>query len=70
MKTLVRLLAIGGFLSGPYLVLPVFGPSIFFRDGFGLVVDGYARPQKYILEDEEGLYWAEQLYVVLMCDHN
>ena len=48
-----------GVPSGPYLVLPVFGPSTF-RDGFGLVVDGYARPQRYILEDEEGLYWAEQ----------
>lgn len=47
-----------GVPSGPYLVLPVFGPSTF-RDGFGLVVDGYARPQRYILEDEEGLYWAE-----------
>ena len=48
-----------GVPSGPYLVLPVFGPSTF-RDSFGLVVDGYARPQRYILEDEEGLYWAEQ----------
>lgn len=48
-----------GVPSGPYLVLPIFGPSTF-RDGFGLVVDGYARPQRYILEDEEGLYWAEQ----------
>lgn len=48
-----------GVPSGPYLVLPVFGPSTF-RDGFGLVIDGYARPQRYILEDEEGLYWAEQ----------
>lgn len=48
-----------GVPSGPYLVLPVFGPSTF-RDGFGLVVDGYARPQRYILEDEESLYWAEQ----------
>lgn len=48
-----------GVPSGPYLVLPVFGPSTF-RDGFGLVVDGYARPQRYILEDKEGLYWAEQ----------
>ena len=47
-----------GVPSGPYLVLPVFGPSTF-RDGFGLVIDGYARPQRYILEDEEGLYWAE-----------
>ena len=49
-----------GVPSGPYLVLPVFGPSTF-RDGFGLVVDGYARPQRYILEDEEGLYWSEQV---------
>lgn len=48
-----------GVPSGPYLVLPIFGPSTF-RDGFGLVVDGYARPKRYILEDEEGLYWAEQ----------
>ena len=47
-----------GVPSGPYLVLPVFGPSTF-RDGFGLVVDGYARPQRYVLENEEGLYWAE-----------
>ena len=48
-----------GVPSGPYLVLLVFGPSTF-RDGFGLVVDGYARPQRYVLENEEGLYWAEQ----------
>ena len=48
-----------GVPSGPYLVLPVFGRSTF-RDGFGLVVDGYARPQRYVLENEEGLYWAEQ----------
>ena len=48
-----------GVPSGPYLVIPVFGPSTF-RDGFGLVVDGYARPQRYVLENEEGLYWAEQ----------
>lgn len=48
-----------GVSSGPYIVLPIFGPSTF-RDGFGLVVDGYARPQRYILEDEEGLYWSEQ----------
>lgn len=48
-----------GIPSGPYLVLPVLGPSTF-RDGFGLVVDGYARPQRYILKDEDGLYWSEQ----------
>jgi len=41
-------------------VLPVFGPSTF-RDSVGLVVDGQARPQKYLLEDREGLYWSEQV---------
>lgn len=46
--------------SGPYLVLPVFGPSTF-RDTLGLVVDGQARPQKYILEDHDELYWSEQI---------
>ena len=49
-----------GIPSGPYLVLPVFGPSTF-RDTLGLVVDGQARPQKYILEDHDGLYWSEQV---------
>ena len=49
-----------GIPSGPYLVLPVFGPSTF-RDTVGLVVDGQARPQKYLLEDREGLYWSEQV---------
>lgn len=48
-----------GIPSGPYVVLPIFGPSTF-RDTVGLVVDGQARPQKYILEDHDGLYWAEQ----------
>lgn len=48
-----------GIPSGPYLVLPVFGPSTF-RDTVGLVVDGQARPQKYILEGHDSLYWADQ----------
>ncbi|MGE8560282.1 MAG: VacJ family lipoprotein [Acinetobacter sp.] len=48
-----------GIPSGPYVVLPIFGPSTF-RDTVGLAVDGQARPQKYILEDHDGLYWAEQ----------
>lgn len=48
-----------GVPSGPYIVLPIFGPSTF-RDGFGLIVDGQARPQKYILDGEDGLYWSEQ----------
>lgn len=49
-----------GIPSGAYLVLPVFGPSTF-RDTLGLVVDGQARPQKYILEDYDELYWGEQV---------
>lgn len=48
-----------GVPSGPYLVLPIIGPSTF-RDGFSRLVDSQARPQKYILEDHDGLYWTEQ----------
>jgi len=48
-----------GIPSGPYLVLPVFGPSTF-RDGLGTLVDSQARPQKYLLEDHDGIYWADQ----------
>lgn len=50
-----------GIPSGPYLVLPVFGPSTI-RDGIGLAVDSQARPQKYLLEDQEGLYWFDQVW--------
>ncbi len=43
-----------GVGNGPYLVIPFLGPSTV-RDGFGLVVDGYAfDPMKHILEDETG----------------
>lgn len=48
-----------GVPSGPYLVLPIIGPSTF-RDGFGFAVDGQARPQKYIFADNDGLYWSDQ----------
>lgn len=48
-----------GVPSGPYLVLPVFGPSTI-REGAGLAVDSQARPQKYLLEDHDGAYWSEQ----------
>lgn len=50
-----------GVPSGPYLVLPILGPSTF-RDGLGRLVDSQARPQKYFFEDEPGLYWSEQLF--------
>jgi phospholipid-binding lipoprotein MlaA len=36
-----------GIGSGPYLVLPLFGPSTL-RDGLGLIVDGYLDPVRYI----------------------
>jgi phospholipid-binding lipoprotein MlaA len=49
-----------GVPSGPYLVLPIIGPSTF-RDGFGFAVDGQARLQKYIFADNDGLYWSDQL---------
>ena len=48
-----------GIPSGPYVVLPILGPSTF-RDTVGLAVDSQVRPQKYLLEDHDGLYWAEQ----------
>ena len=49
-----------GVPSGPYVMLPIYGPSTF-RDGFGTLVDGQARPQKYILDDNDHLYWSEQV---------
>ena len=41
-------------------MLPIYGPSTF-RDGFGTLVDGQARPQKYILDGNDRLYWSEQV---------
>ena len=49
-----------GIPSGPYVMLPIYGPSTF-RDGFGTIVDGQARPQKYILDGKDRLYWSEQV---------
>ncbi|OFW43502.1 MAG: VacJ family lipoprotein [Acinetobacter sp. GWC1_38_13] len=46
-----------GVPSGPYVMLPFFGPSTF-RDGFGLAIDRYGRPQKYMLDDQQGIYWS------------
>lgn len=39
-------LAVWGVPSGPYLMLPVFGPSTV-RDGFGRVPDYYSGPSQY-----------------------
>jgi phospholipid-binding lipoprotein MlaA len=41
-------LASWGIPSGPYLILPVFGPSNV-RDGFGDLVDGLLHPARYFL---------------------
>ncbi|HEM7451724.1 VacJ family lipoprotein [Acinetobacter nosocomialis] len=46
-----------GVPSGPFLMLPFFGPSTL-RDGIGLAVDSQARPQKYIMDNQDGLYWS------------
>ncbi|MEB3755151.1 VacJ family lipoprotein [Acinetobacter sp. MD2(2019)] len=45
-----------GMPSGPYLMLPFFGPSTV-RDGLGSIVDLEAQPQRYIFDDYKGLYW-------------
>ncbi|MCU4334756.1 VacJ family lipoprotein [Acinetobacter pittii] len=49
-----------GVPSGPFLMLPFFGPSTL-RDGFGLAVDAQARPQKYVMDDQDGLYWSSNM---------
>ncbi len=41
-------LALAGTPSGPYLLLPILGPSNV-RDGFGLFIDGFFQPTYYIL---------------------
>ncbi len=48
-----------GIPSGPYVVLPIFGPSTF-RDSLGQIADSQARPQKYILDGHDRLYYSEQ----------
>ena len=50
-----------GVPSGPYLMLPFLGPSSV-RGVIGTAVDSQARPQKYLLEDEDGLYWTDQFW--------
>lgn len=48
-----------GVPTGPYLVLPILGPSTI-RETVGFAADSFARPQRYILEDHKGVFWAEQ----------
>jgi phospholipid-binding lipoprotein MlaA len=47
-------LYVWGLDSGPYLVLPLFGPSNV-RDTGGLIVDTFLDPKRYILDDTIGL---------------
>ncbi|RZF50146.1 VacJ family lipoprotein [Acinetobacter halotolerans] len=53
-----------GVPSGPYVMLPFFGPSTF-RDGVGLAADSFGRPQKYLLDDQDGIYWSTNLLQVV-----
>ena len=46
-----------GVSSGPYIILPIFGPSTI-RDGLGLAVDSFGRPQYYL--NHNSTYWADQ----------
>ncbi len=46
-----------GLRSGPYLVLPFFGPSTV-RDGSGLAVDFVVSPFVYVEQDEIALSWS------------
>lgn len=48
-----------GIPSGPYIVLPVLGPSTI-RQSIGLAVDSQGRPQKYMLDGHDAAYWSEQ----------
>ncbi|MFC3903707.1 phospholipid-binding lipoprotein MlaA [Acinetobacter marinus] len=56
-ETFGNTLGVWGVPSGPYIVLPMFGPSTF-RDGFGmLAVDTFARPQGYLYKDDK-IFWS------------
>lgn len=46
-----------GLRSGPYLVLPFFGPSTV-RDGSGLAVDFLVSPFIYVEQDEIAVSWS------------
>ena len=53
-------LAVWGFDHGPYLVVPIIGPSST-RDYVGYLVDGYADPLRWYLFniDQEALYYTK-----------
>jgi phospholipid-binding lipoprotein MlaA len=56
-------LAIWGVDSGPYLVLPLFGPSNF-RDAFGFAVDLYTTPPAHLIAGTTGTWITVGTYVV------
>lgn len=47
-----------GVPSGPYLMLPFFGPSTL-RDGVGLIADSQAKLQQYLFKDSDQLFWSD-----------
>lgn len=56
-------LAVWGVDSGPYLVLPLFGPSNF-RDAFGLGVDFYTTPPAHLVSGATGWWITVGTYMV------
>jgi phospholipid-binding lipoprotein MlaA len=52
-----------GIGAGPYLVLPLLGPSTV-RDGTGSLVNAYLNPTRYITDEERVRYALLALYVV------
>jgi phospholipid-binding lipoprotein MlaA len=52
-----------GMGSGPYLVLPLLGPSTV-RDGTGALLNTYLNPTRYITDEERVRYALMGLYVI------
>ena len=52
-----------GFYSGPYLVIPFFGPSTI-RDGIGSAAGFAAQPTRYLIDDEKIVYGLNALNAV------
>jgi len=52
-----------GVASGPYLVLPLLGPSNF-RDAFGSVVDFYTTPPAHLVPGASGWWITAGTYAV------
>ena len=61
-----RTLGTWGVPSGPYLVLPFYGPSTL-RDFAGMVPDGYANPQNYI-QNTAAFYGTYSLKIITDVD--